>query len=72
MRKGIWYPEDRLRAALIPFAIVVPLSVLTFGLVNKFVDGNLGLGLSLVSLFSAGVGVSGQPWYTIAWVFTED
>jgi hypothetical protein len=58
-RKGLWYPEDRLRAALIPFAIIVPLSVLTFGLVNKFVDGNLGLALSLVCLFSTGVGVSG-------------
>ena len=63
MRRGIWYPEDRLRAALIPFAIIVPLSVLTFGLVNRFVDGNLGLGLSLVCLFLTGVGVSGQLWY---------
>ena len=58
-RKGVWYPEDRLRAALIPFAIIVPLSVLTFGLVNRFVDGNLGLGLSLVCLFANGGGVSG-------------
>ena len=58
-RKGLWYPEDRLRAALIPFGIIVPLSVLTFGLVNKFVDGNLGLGLCLVCLFLTGVGVSG-------------
>ena len=48
-----------MRAALIPFAIIVPLSVLSFGLVNKFVDGNLGLGLCLVCLFSTGVGVSG-------------
>jgi len=56
-RKGLWYPEDRLRAALIPFAIIIPLSVLTFGLVNKFVDGNLGLGLCLVCLISTGVGV---------------
>ena len=64
MRKGKWYPEDRLRAALIPLAIVVPLSVLTFGLVNKFIDGNLGLGLSLVCLFSTGAGVSGRtPWH---------
>jgi MFS family permease len=56
-RKGLWYPEDRLRAALIPFAIIVPISVLTFGLVNKFVDGNLGLALCLVCLFLTGVGV---------------
>jgi hypothetical protein len=58
-RKGLWYPEDRLRAALIPFAIIIPLSVLTFGLVNTFVDGYLGLGLCLVCLFLTGVGVSG-------------
>ena len=59
-RRGVWYPEDRLRAALIPFAIFVPLSVLGFGLVNRFVDGTLGLVLSLVCLFFNGVGVSGQ------------
>ena len=57
-RKGVWYPEDRLRAALIPFATIVPLSVLGFGLVNRFVDGTLGLVLSLVCLFFNGVGVS--------------
>jgi len=56
-RKGVWYPEDRLRAAWIPFSIIVPLSVLGFGLVNKFVDGNLGLTLSLVCLFFNGTGV---------------
>ena len=65
-RKGLWYPEDRLRAALIPFAIIVPISVLTFGLVNKFVDGNLGLGLCLVCLFSTGVGVSGKTQRLVA------
>ena len=58
-RKGVWYPEDRLRAALLPFAIIVPLSVLGFGLVNRFVDGTFGLVLSLVCLFFNGVGVSG-------------
>ena len=60
-RKGVWYPEDRLRAALIPFSTIVPLSVLGFGLVNRFVDGTPGLVLSLVCLFFNGVGVSGQP-----------
>ena len=58
-RKGVWYPEDRLRAALLPFATIVPLSVLGFGLVNRFVDGMLGLVLSLLCLFFNGVGVSG-------------
>ena len=57
-REGVWYPEDRLRASLIPFASIVPLSVLSFGLVNRFVDGRLGLVLSLVCLFFNGVGVS--------------
>ena len=57
-RKGVWYPEDRLRASLIPFASIVPLSVLCFGLVNRFVDGRLGLVLCLVCLFFSGAGVS--------------
>ena len=43
---------------MIPFAVLVPISVLCLGLVNKFVDGNLGLALSLVSLFFNGGGVS--------------
>ena len=59
-RKGIWYPEDRMRAAVIPFAVLVPISVLCFGLVNKFINGNMGLGLSLVFLFFNGGGVSGS------------
>ena len=57
-RNGVWYPEDRLRASLMPFATIVPLSVLSFALVNTFVDGRLGLILSLVCLFFMGVGVS--------------
>ena len=60
-RKGVWYPEDRLRAALLPFAAIVPLAVLGFGLANRYVDGTLGLVLSLICLFFNGVGVSGQP-----------
>ena len=57
-RKGVWYPEDRLRAAILPMAVLIPLTLLAFGLVNKFVDGNLGLMLSLVCLFFNGGGVS--------------
>ena len=59
-RKGIWYPEDRMRAAVIPFGILVPVSVLSFGLVNRFIEGKIGLGLSLVFLFFNGGGVSRQ------------
>ena len=61
-RKGVWYPEDRLRAAVVPLAVLVPVSLIAFGLVNKFVDGNLGLGLSLACLFVNGGGVSGQAF----------
>ena len=49
-----------MRAAAIPFAILVPISVLCFGLVNRFIEGKMGLGLSLVFLFFNGGGVSGQ------------
>ena len=59
-RKGVWYPEDRLRAAIVPLAVLVPLSLLAFGLVNKFIDGNFGLVSSLVCLFVNGGGVSRQ------------
>ena len=57
-KKGDWYPEDRLRASLIPLALIVPLPVIAFGFINKFVDGSLGLGLSLLCLFINGIGVS--------------
>lgn len=57
-RGGVWCPEDRLRASLLPLAVFVPLSVLLFGLVNKYVDGPPGLILSLMCLFLNGVGVS--------------
>ena len=57
-RNGVWYPEDRLRAAIVPLGIIIPLSLMAFGLVNKFVDGKLGLVLSLMCLFVNGGGVS--------------
>ena len=41
-------------------AVLIPLSLLAFGLVNKFVDGSRGLVLSLVCQFVNGGGVSGQ------------
>ena len=59
-RKGVWYPEDRLRATIASLAVIIPISLLAFGLVNKFVDGDLGLVLSLFCLFFNGGGVSGQ------------
>ena len=57
-RGGVWYPEDRLRASMVPLAVLVPLSVVVYGLVNQFVDGPVGLFLSLVCLFVNGLGVS--------------
>ena len=64
-RKGVWYPEDRLRAALIPFSVIVPLSLLGFALVNRYIDGNVGLVLSLVCLFFSNAGVGGQLVYQL-------
>ena len=52
-----------MRAAVIPFTILVPISVLCFGLVNRFVEGKIGLGLSLVFLFFSGGGVSEQKCF---------
>ncbi|KAF5325444.1 hypothetical protein D9619_010047 [Psilocybe cf. subviscida] len=43
-RKGIWYPEDRLRAALIPFALVAPIPLLVYGLVNHGVGVEMCFG----------------------------
>ena len=57
-RGGVWYPEDRLRASLVPFAVLTPFSVLVFGLANKFIDGPVGLFISIICLFINGLGVS--------------
>ena len=43
---------------MIPFAVLIPISILCFGLINKFVDGSTGLVLSLVFVFFTGGGVS--------------
>ncbi|PPQ80690.1 hypothetical protein CVT25_001822 [Psilocybe cyanescens] len=56
-RGGIWYPEDRLRAAIVPMAILVPISLIAYGVVNHFVDGQLGLTICLACLFLNGLGV---------------
>lgn len=60
----MWYLEDRLRAALIPFGVVTPLAVLGFGIANQFIDGNVGLALCLFGLFMAGAGVS----HSLTWL----
>ncbi|KIM49868.1 hypothetical protein M413DRAFT_117885 [Hebeloma cylindrosporum] len=56
-RGGVWYPEDRLRAALIPFAVLVPIPLVGFGVINQYIDGRAGLIGCLVCLFFNGLGV---------------
>ncbi|KXN87018.1 putative transporter AQR1 [Leucoagaricus sp. SymC.cos] len=56
-RRGVWYPEDRLRATFSGGLIFVPLSVLGCGLVTQYVEGPIGLTLNLMLLFMNGLGV---------------
>ena len=56
-RGNVWYPEDRLRAALPGALIFVPLTVLISGLLTEYVPGTLGLVLNFVCLFANGRGV---------------
>ncbi|KAF9481301.1 MFS general substrate transporter [Pholiota conissans] len=56
-RGGVWYPEDRLRAGLLPFALYGPIPLVMFGVVNKYVDGTPGLVLCLICLFAHGLGI---------------
>jgi hypothetical protein len=65
-REGEWVPEDRLRAVYIGGLILVPLSLVGFGLVTTYVEGTLGLVISLVLLFINGFGVSDPSLCTAA------
>ncbi|KAG5651695.1 hypothetical protein H0H81_007754, partial [Sphagnurus paluster] len=55
-RGGVWCPEDRLRAAMFPAIVLVPLTMIASGLLIEFVPGRLGLVLNLVCLFLNGMG----------------
>jgi MFS family permease len=57
-RKGVWVPEDRLRASLFGAGVLVPGSILLFGLVTTFIGGPIGIALDLILLFINGLGVS--------------
>jgi hypothetical protein len=57
-RKGVWYPEDRLRATWIGGLIMAPLSVGASGLITTYVGGSVGLWLNILCLFLNGMGVS--------------
>ncbi|KXN87019.1 hypothetical protein AN958_09365 [Leucoagaricus sp. SymC.cos] len=56
-RRGVWYPEDRLRATFSGGLIFVPLSVLGCGLVTQYVEGPIGLTRNLMLLFMNGLGI---------------
>ena len=60
-KRGTWVPEDRLRASVPGVAILVPISILCFGLAIKFLPGTAGLVTCLVLLFIQGVGVRSNP-----------
>ena len=57
-KRGSWYPEDRLRAAMLPALTLIPLSTLASGILTTYVDGPVGLAGNLVCLFLNGFGVS--------------
>ncbi|KAJ2922180.1 hypothetical protein H1R20_g14915, partial [Candolleomyces eurysporus] len=42
-QRGRWYPEDRLRAALLPALTLVPVSAIVSGWLTTYVDGRVGL-----------------------------
>lgn len=56
-RRGVWSPEDRLRATWIGGLFMVPLSVGVSGLLTAYVGGPIGLLLNLLCLFVNGMGV---------------
>ncbi|OJA12283.1 hypothetical protein AZE42_11056 [Rhizopogon vesiculosus] len=56
-RKGVWYPEDRLRATWIGGLFMVPMSIGASGLLTTYVGGPIGLSLNLLCLFINGMGV---------------
>ncbi|KAG1718412.1 major facilitator superfamily domain-containing protein [Suillus lakei] len=56
-RKGVWCPEDRLRATWIGGLIVVPLSICASGLITTYVGGPIGLALNILCLGVNGVGI---------------
>ncbi|KAG1725929.1 MFS general substrate transporter [Suillus lakei] len=56
-RKGVWCPEDCLRATWIGGLVIVPLSIGASGLITTYVGGPVGLWLNLLCLYMNGMGV---------------
>jgi hypothetical protein len=57
-RRGVWCPEDRLRATWIGGLIMVPLSIGASGLITTYIGGPIGLALNILCIYANGVGVS--------------
>jgi MFS family permease len=56
-RKGVWVPEDRLRATVVGAGLFAPMSVLLSGLITNYIPGTLGIVLNVIVLFINGIGV---------------
>ncbi|KAG2040350.1 major facilitator superfamily domain-containing protein [Suillus americanus] len=56
-RRGVWCPEDRLRATWIGGLFIVPLSIGASGLITTFIGGPIGLALNILCIYTNGVGV---------------
>lgn len=57
LRGGVWYPEDRLRAALAGALILIPFSTVLYGFITTYVEGPIGVALDCFCLFINGIGV---------------
>jgi hypothetical protein len=57
LRGGVYSPEDRLKASWPGLILLLPMSVLGYGLTTAFVRGRLGVGLNLFWLFLNGLAV---------------
>ncbi|KDE08499.1 hypothetical protein MVLG_01279 [Microbotryum lychnidis-dioicae p1A1 Lamole] len=56
-RKGVYVPEDRLRATLLGGGLVLPCAVLALGWVIDLGSGKVGLAFTVILLFLNGVGL---------------
>ncbi|KZO96853.1 MFS general substrate transporter, partial [Calocera viscosa TUFC12733] len=57
VRNGVFRPEDRLRATLFGAGVVLPVSVLAYGICVQFWQGAGGLAVSLILIAASGFGL---------------
>jgi hypothetical protein len=50
-------PEDRLIVAFVGAILLVPVPILVFGLASNFLEGKVGIIVTVVCLFIGGAGV---------------